>query len=544
MAERPVEHPERAASPRPSSREDAGSRSAGAAGRRDEAALLALALVSFGMPLGIWSGGELTSQFNDDAFYYFQIAKNVAHGLGATFDGLHRTSGFHPLWMLMIAPIFGVVDDLDAAVRAVGWLEASLLGAGAIGLYRGLSPSLGRAPALLGALTLLGTPGTRRMLRTGQEAALVALLAVLLWSVWIHGRGSPLGRARKLGTVCALAALARLEWSLAVLVVVFLERASWRVRPRLLLWLALPTIVGVATFLLRNQLATGAWWPVSGAVKHFLNAAPPPSPQRRDGIGVVVLAVTLVMIGWAARRAVRAAAPRTSVESFRRLLHAQGLVVLAPCVVLTLLCDKLWLGGLEDWYLSALVPLAGVLAAVATKGVPRVAVAGALVLGALAIARVPVAWTRVRARETEGERRAAGAAWLREHLPAGTRVGAWNGGVLGYYSGQHVVMLDGLVNTPRFLRRVLVGGDWSGYLHDERIDVLALTSCRLSTLVPRAQRRAIERDFEPVATTATASDRRGGARCNGFAIWKRRMGTTQPTGPSRQRPMHRQAADG
>jgi len=56
----------------------------------------------------------------------------------------------------------------------------------------------------------------------------------------------------------------------------------------------------------------------------------------------------------------------------------------------------------------------------------------------------------VQRSEYQAELRGEAADWLRRHLPPGTRVGAWNGGMLGYYSGQHVVILDGLANSSAF----------------------------------------------------------------------------------------------
>jgi hypothetical protein len=43
------------------------------------------------------------------------------------------------------------------------------------------------------------------------------------------------------------------------------------------------------------------------------------------------------------------------------------------------------------------------------------------------------------------------AEWIDKNLPAGTRVGSWNAGVLGYYSHRPVVNLDGLVNDFDYL---------------------------------------------------------------------------------------------
>ena len=45
---------------------------------------------------------------SDDGFLYFQVARNLAAGHGFTFDGINPTNGFHPLWLLLITPIFAL----------------------------------------------------------------------------------------------------------------------------------------------------------------------------------------------------------------------------------------------------------------------------------------------------------------------------------------------------------------------------------------------------------------------------------------------------
>ena len=42
----------------------------------------------------------------DDAYYYFQIAKNISLGNGPTFDQITNTNGFQPLWLIFLIPIF------------------------------------------------------------------------------------------------------------------------------------------------------------------------------------------------------------------------------------------------------------------------------------------------------------------------------------------------------------------------------------------------------------------------------------------------------
>jgi len=42
----------------------------------------------------------------DDAFYYFGVVRNIVAGLGSTFDGISATNGYHPLWTLVLIPLF------------------------------------------------------------------------------------------------------------------------------------------------------------------------------------------------------------------------------------------------------------------------------------------------------------------------------------------------------------------------------------------------------------------------------------------------------
>ncbi|HET6313747.1 MAG TPA: hypothetical protein VFH60_07925 [Chloroflexia bacterium] len=53
----------------------------------------------------------------DDAFYYLQTARHIAAGDGSTFDGLHPTNGYHPLWMLTLVPFSVIAQDSVAFTR-------------------------------------------------------------------------------------------------------------------------------------------------------------------------------------------------------------------------------------------------------------------------------------------------------------------------------------------------------------------------------------------------------------------------------------------
>jgi len=59
----------------------------------------------------------LVHRLPDDAYYYLEIGHRIAHGQGATFDGLNPTNGFHPLWQLLVTALASVFSG-DALVRA------------------------------------------------------------------------------------------------------------------------------------------------------------------------------------------------------------------------------------------------------------------------------------------------------------------------------------------------------------------------------------------------------------------------------------------
>src|SRR5262245_47671310 len=44
----------------------------------------------------------------DDAFYSLSVARNLAAGVGPTADGVHETSGFQPLYTLLLVPLYAL----------------------------------------------------------------------------------------------------------------------------------------------------------------------------------------------------------------------------------------------------------------------------------------------------------------------------------------------------------------------------------------------------------------------------------------------------
>ncbi len=118
----------------------------------------------------------------DDAYYYFKVAQNISEGQGSTFDGINRTNGYHPLWMLVCIPIFTLARfDLILPLRILLLVMSGLSVATAILLYR----LIGRIfiPAI-GAIAALFWVFSRDVLailyQQGLESGIAAFFIVLL----------------------------------------------------------------------------------------------------------------------------------------------------------------------------------------------------------------------------------------------------------------------------------------------------------------------------------------------------------------------------
>lgn len=473
-------------------------------------ALGALAFVSLATPLWLLDGYDLASLFTDDAFYYFQIARNVAHGSGATFDGLHATNGFHPLWLVLLVPVFALPGH-DLPVRLAGTLEVALIAAAAIMMYRELTARWGARSAWLAAILVFAAPGARGVLRTGLEGALVLAVLVAVWRAWLRCQASNSRSYLRLGAWLGLLVLARIELLVVLIVIVFVDRRALLREPRSALSLVIPPAATAAAYVSVSWMSSGLALPVSGMVKRawaldagaieLLGLGLPRSALVPLALGCAVLLLGAVLI---ARQAPLA----------ERLRHARvdGLLLAGAAVLAAQLCA---VGHLARWYWGPIFPGLAALTAAALhhRAVQTVAIAVAI---AGSLARAPYAVAMARAGQLEAHKRGAAADALELHTPAGARIGAWNGGMLGYYSGRHIVMLDGLANDADFYRRVTRGRDLDGYLRDEHIELLAVTGCK----PPNAARNpAAMARYELV--TALQREATPGV-CGAFTLWRAR----------------------
>jgi hypothetical protein len=520
---------------------------------RGLALLVVIATVAaVGAPLSLGTEALVASvYFYDDQFYYFQIARNVASGRGFTFDGLHPTNGFHPLWQVLLVPVFGLVSGDDAALRAAFALEMALLVAAAVLIFGALRPRIGEAPALVSALLIVAQPGATRVIGVGMESSLVLFLFVLTWRQWLalgQDGPAPPGRWLRLGICCALLFLARLEYGLVLPVVVVLARRRLMAQPRAAAALIAPVLACVAGYLAWNRLAFDTWLPVSAMVKARWGDAlwvRPLSPVQK-------IAATL-RLPWFGERLIRALSgvPSLSTEApllylallglllggawwlRARLIRAikdggAALVVLSSALIVC--ADKILIPVISEWQAVPIVLTTAVVGGALLASTPRLARLAAVAVLAACFARAPLAVWRAQDHDRTITYVIQAARWMRQNAATSDRFGSWaGGGILGYFSGRPVVILDGLANDVRYFRRVIVGGDLEGYLEEERIDWLAAPACGdrppfsegFPVQMSPAARDALGQRFEVAVTFHHPRH-----PCPGYVLWRRdRMGT-------------------
>lgn len=431
--------------------------------RRWAGLLLAL---GFGLRLALaWLPVERLIAYTvpDDGFIYFVIARNLGAGLGATFDGLHATNGFHPLWALILAPLFGVLPSGDLPVHlalSLGALfDAAAGGLTALIVWR---VSGDRGAALISLALYLFNPRLIQESINGLETglALLAVSGALAAYLWAVADTNQLIRSLGLGAALGLTLLARSD--LAIVGAVLLAAYAWRVRRAAPVGL---TLAGwgavIAPWFIWSQLRVGTVVQSSGVAIPSLVAA---RIQSASDFGQLWNSLLLPVINF----------------SLRDYFIYPGVTLLGALIGMLL---SLWSRRGEAPARLAIpaalwLPLAGASAIVAfhtlVRWYPRgwyftpvawgwVLLAGPLLaaglksqLGRRLALWLPIAFAVITIAQAvrmlgepdygaQPDMRAA-AAWLTDHTPKAAVVGALNAGIYAYYSQRQVLGLDGLVD--------------------------------------------------------------------------------------------------
>jgi hypothetical protein len=253
---------------------------------------------------------DLLAYAQDDFYYYLAVARNLADGLGSTFDGRTLTNGYHPLYLLLLWAV-----SLSArSLRAVFWWLAAIDTLSAAGIFLAARAFLARQFAsvwLRNALALLFVSRLRIILCEQMEVNLALPLAICF--LLLLDRPPETVSPRRwgaIGGVAALLVLARLDAALLVGLVGVLAISIPGCRKSITLGRVMAFCGGLlpplAGYLLINKLVFHRLTPISGAAKqmetthHFAwNALSLSVTPSIEGIFLLaLLALAVVALRW------------------------------------------------------------------------------------------------------------------------------------------------------------------------------------------------------------------------------------------------------
>ena len=146
--------------------------------------ILAVAVMSMSLYAALSDAQNFSLRWftRDDAYYYFKVAQNISEGHGSTFDGINKTNGYHPLWMLVCVPIFALARfDLVLPLRILLLVMSALQVSTAILLYRLIgkvfAPAIG---ALAAVYWVFSFDILRNLYMQGLESGIAAFFVALL----------------------------------------------------------------------------------------------------------------------------------------------------------------------------------------------------------------------------------------------------------------------------------------------------------------------------------------------------------------------------
>lgn len=455
----------------------------------------------------------------DDAFYYLEIARRIGEGQGPTFDGINQTSGFHPLWAGLIAPLTIIIDDGEVLVKAamVTGLVLGLVGVALVS--RLVTPVAGPEAAAFGALVVVHGPGAQ-WLRNGMESSLV-VLALALCGLALRRFDSERSAAAAVlvGVASGAAVLARTDLGIVALLVpvcmaVRARRPSvagfWAIGGGALVipfaaWsyavfghllsvsgmVKLESTGAVAMEQWGGRLSTGYWSHVADYAARYVEEIETDLGGTIVGPHLLVLLALIGALAWW----------RSGRTSPDRATAGAGPAAWATAVLAAVVAAKtaLDLVMLPEWAAAwssapARVGLGLAVGVAAWQLVRRIAARdgglGAVAAAALVLFVLPLASFDSTSAETTagpGWQHTLDRAvqWIRSEGPVG-RYGAYDAGLIGFELGGtvEVVNLDGLVNDYEYAELLLSGASRTRLLQHDQVDYLVnrLTDAEVSEL--------------------------------------------------------------
>lgn len=445
----------------------------------------------------------------DDTFYYFGIARNIMDGNGASFDGENVTNGFHPLWLVLITPFWAFNGDTPIHLALTLGALFGAATAALVFLILARATSSVAASFVGGAFFALHPAIISDSVNGMESSVIVFMLAAVTYAAILIDRSRPASPISDVafGALCGGLLLARTDMIFVVAALLAYLGLRW-CSPGLKRLAGIGATVGavLAPWLVWSYAATGSILQVSGRAGGLLARqrfdadggeglearlrhgatltrdmlardiprsylVPSDMPEVIGVLAVLALAALVTWTAWRAPGPYRTAALvlgvvtaallalfayHAGIRLFTRTWYFTP-IALVGAVAIGMACNSL------ERVIAA--NAARVPAPLATRASIAVAAAAAIFFVAVYQPHDAMGWAGEHPHElTMFE----GARWLREETPPVTRAGAFNGGIIGYFSDRTVLNLDGVVNENAY--EALRDCEMTTYLRDERVE--------------------------------------------------------------------------
>ena len=416
----------------------------------------------------------------DDAFFSFQLARNILEGLGSSLDGIHSSNGYHPLWTLLLVLVYKLFPGAwpqETALHAGMILPPIFVTLMVLVLSRVFTRfaenpwirAFGMGILLLNPFFLYGTVN-------GLETPLALCLFSLFFLLALRiEEGRPIGEYALIGLVGGMMFLARLDMAfylVAFALWLLIQKGFWSaLRPGVVFSLfaglsIIPWIVWnwveFGMFLQTSASAGEAMWSHAVTIQdrgtNLLLFLKDTVFYTQRGLDTYFFALTgIYALGSAFLGALVYMLVRGDIAIPKRLREIPVALMLFGGAAVYFFVDASIRWGWREWhYVPFNIFLAiGIIMAmrelIKRATYPRMtgAALAALVLFSFAVnwsinfqpGKTHYAWQTGLLAASE---------WMNENLPEGSRVATYTPGIQAYFSRMRIVDLDGLINNSAY----------------------------------------------------------------------------------------------